>query len=552
MGKATIISGGTAGLYTVELDLGHQKKLTEIAALDKRITELEAQLLQINSKIIDSTAAIDSAQNAVNLAIIAYNDAFAANPNQDLKPYLDAITTKQLALQRLIEERRPLTADKGRLTAELGNARGRRGYLYSLDLKPKEQVWCADLTENGTGQVATIEIPGEPQITLLAPGAVAHTNADGQVLSRDVMRYDQAYLNAALLPGWQKWKPTYRVGTITNIVNDTCSVLLTPAKSSAINLDIDFKRLLLNVPIDYLDCNGAAFEDGDQVVVKFEGQNWNNPKVIGFVSNPKSCGGDFTCNGAVRFDDGYYFRGWSTNDNNQVIYYDPDTFGQLADYTATYTYASGSGPEVINLNCSGVQFGMTLFVRIPQSVHQKFIDAAPEDIEIRVNGYLLTQQDNGSWFGWNAEEYPPSSMPPEYGDDYFQADFFIDKVFEDWVISPCDEYITSFQVTRGVGMGTAFGGASISSPGGSPYMFGVSAPTALSAVFNQLNQYTLYIKINGQVLLNATVTARRQKTLVGVDPYFDCVYDEAFPEQNWTVSGTGIKVAPEVTWVVKT
>jgi len=38
-----------------------------------------------------------------------------------------------------------------------------------------------------------------------------------------------------------------------------------------------------------MECNGAAFEEGDEVVIEFQGQDWNNPRVIGFKENPKPC-----------------------------------------------------------------------------------------------------------------------------------------------------------------------------------------------------------------------------------------------------------------------
>lgn len=46
--------------------------------------------------------------------------------------------------------------------------------------------------------------------------------------------------------------------------------------------------LLADVPIEYMNGdNASAFLVDDMVVVQFVGQNWNNPKVIGFEMNPK-------------------------------------------------------------------------------------------------------------------------------------------------------------------------------------------------------------------------------------------------------------------------
>ena len=115
---------------------------------------------------------------------------------------------------------------------------------------------------------------------------------DGQLWSRELLSPEQVYFNAAILPGWQKDKPTYRWGTASNIDydNDTMTVTLsdTPT-SSAQRLNVNKVSTLSDVPVEYLTCNADAFADGDRVVVQFTGQSWDDPKVIGFVDNPKQC-----------------------------------------------------------------------------------------------------------------------------------------------------------------------------------------------------------------------------------------------------------------------
>jgi len=54
-----------------------------------------------------------------------------------------------------------------------------------------------------------------------------------------------------------------------------------------------FSSFVVPVPgmvVSYMGCNELAFSVGDHVVVQFEGQSWDTPKVIGFVDNPKPCG----------------------------------------------------------------------------------------------------------------------------------------------------------------------------------------------------------------------------------------------------------------------
>lgn len=49
-------------------------------------------------------------------------------------------------------------------------------------------------------------------------------------------------------------------------------------------------RKLEDVPIRYMYCNSYPFAVGDDVVVQFDEQSWDNPVVTGFVQYPKPCG----------------------------------------------------------------------------------------------------------------------------------------------------------------------------------------------------------------------------------------------------------------------
>jgi hypothetical protein len=50
-----------------------------------------------------------------------------------------------------------------------------------------------------------------------------------------------------------------------------------------------FTTQLEAVAIEYMTCNAAAFADGDAVLVGFTDQDFSQPKVIGFKSNPQPC-----------------------------------------------------------------------------------------------------------------------------------------------------------------------------------------------------------------------------------------------------------------------
>lgn len=164
----------------------------------------------------------------------------------------------------------------------------------SMSQAQAEQIaWCADYTEGLTGEVATIEVNGDDNQTIIRPGYDGNTtynaNRDGILQPTKLMTPAQAFSNYARMPGWQKWKPTYRIGTILAIAEDTCSVQLDEALSTRQAININQEEALENIEIDYMHCNGVVFQIGDRVVVEFSGMDWSNKKVIGFESNPKEC-----------------------------------------------------------------------------------------------------------------------------------------------------------------------------------------------------------------------------------------------------------------------
>lgn len=245
MGRGIIISGGTAGEYSVQLTLMRTRFDTAITNLNSQIT------------ILDTYIATLPAGHTKNVAEL-----------------------KKTALEKRIEY----------MTANMPD-------------NPTITAWCADLTEDLSGDVGTIEVPGERGQVVIQPGyddnAVYDANRDGQLAPSLNNTFEGLFYNLAMLPGWQKWKPTYRFGTISNLIGDTCDVVLEPAKSSQQSLDVNQTATLTSVPIEYMTCDGSAFSNGDNVVVEFVDQNWSDPKVIGFKDNPVTCG---VTTGSAEFD----------------------------------------------------------------------------------------------------------------------------------------------------------------------------------------------------------------------------------------------------------
>jgi hypothetical protein len=241
MGKGIIKSGGDDGLYNVELALHRDR-------VDDTIKIIDAQIETLTTKI-----------NAMEEGDEKELEKLRRSSYQKRKDYLND----------------------------------------NMSEDPTVSAWCGDLTEDLGGNVGTIEIPGERGIVQIQPGyeggAAYNITRDGQLQPAAASTPAGTFYNLAMLPGWQKWMPTYRHGVISNIDtdNDTCDVALDAATSSQQGLTVNQAGSLTGIPIEYMSCNSIAFENGDSVLVKFEGQEWSGAKVVGFKEEPKSCSFSF-------------------------------------------------------------------------------------------------------------------------------------------------------------------------------------------------------------------------------------------------------------------
>jgi len=170
---------------------------------------------------------------------------------------------------------------------------------HILDTQDRtETIWCADYSDELTAgvEVGLIEIAGSPEkspppvIYPQAKDAGSYTaDRDGAIVNVKVQTAAQAVYNWAMLPGWQKWVPSYRLATVTEVGDETLDVTLLACTSPAQNIDVNQTSSLSAVPVEYMSCDVAAFKVGDTVVVTFGGGNWAEPKVIGFRDHPRGC-----------------------------------------------------------------------------------------------------------------------------------------------------------------------------------------------------------------------------------------------------------------------
>jgi len=293
MGRATVISGGTDGRYVIEMDYGLAQRDARVAKLDALLSELDDRKTWQQGQVDGFQGGLDSFAPEMDALIVEYVALSNAAPQDAAaiaakRKQIDAKTAEIIKQQLWLGQAKNALAQTD---LEIKQATLIRAALMALEITEQRPAWCADLTEDAAGEVATIEVPGESALILIAPQAPAPVAADGVLTAREIQSPAQVYWNAAVLPGWQKFKPTYRWGTITALDDaaDTASVALAPAVSSAQALDVNQAETLTDIPVEYMECNAAVFTVGDNVIVGFTGQDWAQPRVIGFLDNPKAC-----------------------------------------------------------------------------------------------------------------------------------------------------------------------------------------------------------------------------------------------------------------------
>ena len=287
MGKARILQALGEGRYTIEIIEARERAEVAKQQALARITQLQTQVNALTQQINAAQSAFAAAVNEQNAAIAQYQQEMAEEGSSsiNLAETAEKVMTTAGARDKLRVEQRSLEV---RIKADEALI----ARINSLPPLRQMQAWCADYTDDLSGEVATAEVPGEIGSVIIKPGFEGanqwSATADGAMQPALASTPAATFYNLAMLPGWQKWRPTYRTATITSINGDTCSIALDAATSSQQELNVNASSNYSGVPILYMDCNGAAFEQGDKVLVAFAG-NINGPTVVGFESAPRVC-----------------------------------------------------------------------------------------------------------------------------------------------------------------------------------------------------------------------------------------------------------------------
>lgn len=300
MGEAVIVSGGSGGLYRVQIIKDAGRSVNRLQELTKLLTDIVTILATYQTELNNLTsariAALTNKENTIALYIRGL--ATIEQLNEASVSYLSACNNernKQTDIDNL--KLRKISAEKEKSTLETAMA-------------PEETfMWCVDYTDNlpAGRKVGTIELNADDaHINITAAGNL--NRAIGKLQPVAVSTPAAVFYNLALMPAIQRWKPTYRAGKIVSVDyrKGICTVNLDEPNysratrlhnSGSLNIEINQYTnsenkvtLLRNITIDYMNHNYEVFAAGDHVIVQIAGRDWNvNPdmKVIGFYTNPK-------------------------------------------------------------------------------------------------------------------------------------------------------------------------------------------------------------------------------------------------------------------------
>lgn len=250
MGQATITGGGTDGLYNVRIEKNLTAALAEKTAVAARIAALGTAIAAKTASVGTAQSALYARQADLDLAISRYIAKMAAGEDAEAarQAVVKAQTDAAAAAAALASCKRALNRD----TLERESLQKRLDLLTAVCLaENRAGVWCADLSESLSGLVGTIEVNGEDGEILIMPAGAAGL---GKLQPAGGGTPAGTFYNLAVLPCWQKFKPTYRVGTLTAVdkTANTCSVALAAAVSSVQDLGINQAETLAGVPVSYM------------------------------------------------------------------------------------------------------------------------------------------------------------------------------------------------------------------------------------------------------------------------------------------------------------
>jgi len=293
MGKVNVRYSIGNGRYYVDVLYNKERLEAEIQFLELSLAELDQERADLSEQYDQAVADRNQIADAIDQAVAAYIAA-GGTGLLDVEAELIALAQASSSVQSADVR---LTMIKGRIL----QTEKRKEMLESAPTDFGRVIDCADVSDDLTGDIRSLEIPDEgvTNMTLYpdywryySGDAFYSQERDGQIMAREAQVSYQAFFNAAILPGVQRHYPGFRYATVSMIdkTEHTASIAYSAIDSSAQDLivnDPGGKRD--EVPIQYMECDSHIFEDGDRVLVELEERDWQRPKIIGFAEKPKRC-----------------------------------------------------------------------------------------------------------------------------------------------------------------------------------------------------------------------------------------------------------------------
>lgn len=319
MGKGVVVENiNNKGLYNVDIIYNTTK-------FDKLIQEMQQKLLVIQTQsipdsttarndqiIVKGTASSDLDIAIANLSAFPFGSPGYEAALQNVKDKTRIYNIESLTLSNLESVLVALNVEETGLRVEIN-------YIGSKKVETKKlAAWSLDYNiayPLGT-EVGTIEIPGEIKgnEVWIKPGGVSGNGSvyssvvDGQITQGWGMHSSEVFFALAITPGWQRWRPQFRIGTIIfkDVVLDKVQVSFNQAENSNSEGFYGIPEgslTLIDVSCDYMGSGCGIFEVGDKVIVKFDPASdadilahTYTGKVVGFRENPKPLGIRMTLN----------------------------------------------------------------------------------------------------------------------------------------------------------------------------------------------------------------------------------------------------------------
>lgn len=305
MGKAEILENLGEGHYRCAYKYGMEAIDAEVARLNVLLDENATAILTLTDQIAATTIDFTEAKASIDVII--------REPGPKDKDWKKRLGEALAILNKFAVELKSAEAAKetAKVTREATIAKSLD--LSALPREEERELWMANYSAeiNPTGaDIATIEVAGEARgenWALLWPAKNEAPIAFDRVMHGERTHAlgisPSACFSAwAMLPGWQKYKPTFRVGKILEfkdggfakvqlqvpLTSSEQSLPIPPSDPMAVDAIFE-KQTHERVPFEYMDCDSIAFKVGDEVLLKYKEQDSLQPVIIGFAHDPEPC-----------------------------------------------------------------------------------------------------------------------------------------------------------------------------------------------------------------------------------------------------------------------